>query len=73
MTEKKHPDYLAAIDTKRRRIFALATPNLSAIKIDNQWRYCEPLTEEEIDQYELVADLEIAVAIIKEAKKALNL
>ncbi len=66
------PDYLAAIDKKRNRVFVLATPNLSAIKIDGEWKYCEPLTDEEIAQYELVTDLETAMFWVSEARDALT-
>lgn len=69
----KFPSFLAAIDHKRRRIFVLASPHISAVKIDGEWQYCDPLSDEEIKNYQLVTDLEIAKDLVLEAKKTLNL
>lgn len=73
MLDKNFPPYLAAIDHKRNRIFILAVPHLSAVKIDDKWEYCSPLSDEEITHYELVKNLDVAFDLVKEAKTALNL
>lgn len=68
-----YPGYLAAIDHKRSRIFVLSTPNLSAIKIDGEWQYSQPLPDEEIRHYTLITDLDVAKKYVAEAKKELRL
>lgn len=68
-----YPGYLAAVDRKRNRVFVLSTPNLSAMKVDGEWQYCNPLPDEEIKHYELVTDIMLAKKIVQEAKKELRL
>lgn len=70
---KNYPGFLAAIDYKKNRIFVLGSPNLSAVKIDGEWQYTFPLSDEEIKCYELVTDLVKAQKLVKEAKSALNI
>lgn len=72
MKNTTHPNYLAAIDYKRDQIFVLAPPNLSAIKINGKWKYCSPLTEEEIPNFVLVTDYEHSLKLVNEAKEALK-
>lgn len=67
------PNYLAAVDKKRQRVFVLATPNLSALRFDNKWHCIEPLSEDEIKNYELITDLRIVLDLVNEAKRQLNL
>ncbi len=70
---KNLPNYLAAVDKKTGRIFVLASPNLSAIKIDGVWTYHDPLSDEEIKEFELISDLVYAAKLVKEAKNSLGL
>lgn len=67
----KYPDYFVAIDHKNNRIFVLAKPNLSALFNDGVWDYVAPISEEELERYELVTDVQQALKIVEEAKKAL--
>lgn len=71
MKVEKHPNYLAAIDHQRNRIFVLAPPSLSAIKANNKWHSAPPLPAEEIPHYVLITDYEYAQKLIEEAKEAL--
>jgi hypothetical protein len=67
------PSMLAAYDKKRKRIFVLAIPNVSAVKIDDIWHYAIPLSDEEIDQYDLITDLRIVKQLVDEAKAELQI
>jgi hypothetical protein len=69
----QNPDYLVAIDLGRQRVFVMARPSLCAIKMDDAWRFCEPLPDEEIGYYKLVTDAQIASKYVLEAKSALGL
>jgi hypothetical protein len=70
----KYPDFLVAIDKKRKRVFVMAAPHLLAVKKDEVWYYGEGITDEEIKlYYELITDLKIARSWIEEAKVELNL
>lgn len=68
-----HPDFLAAINRKRNRIFVLAVPDLSAIKINGVWRYCLPLSDIETENFQLVTNVDEALSIVKETKKTLGM
>lgn len=65
------PNYLVAVDKKKRRVFVLAQPSLCAIKISGQWQNCQPLSDEEIQHYDLVTDLSEALALVNEARRSL--
>ena len=67
--EKNLPNYLAAIDKKRMRIFVLQVPDLCAVKIEGAWQFCKPIGDEEIKEYyELVTDLKAAKKFVAEAR-----
>lgn len=69
-----HPDFLVAVDTKRKRIFVLEKPHLMAVKIGDTWNYGMSITDEEISYYyDLVTDIQLAQKIIREAKEDLRL
>ncbi|MEN9328457.1 MAG: hypothetical protein RI947_1265 [Candidatus Parcubacteria bacterium] len=65
------PPYLVAVDNVRKRIFVMAKPYLSALLIDGEWQYVQPLPDEEIKHYQLVTDPETALKYVEEAREAL--
>lgn len=71
-TKKTFPNYLAAINRKNKRVFVLAPPNLCAIRIGGKWQYTAPLTERQMEEYELVMDLELALRFVEQANEALS-
>ena len=72
MKIEKHPNYLAAIDHKRERIFVLAPPHLSALKVNGKWQHIAPLDDSEIPHFSLVTDYNYAEQLINEARTALE-
>jgi len=74
MAVKNVPSILAAIDRKRDRIFVLAVPNVSAVKMNGVWHMSVPVPFEEIDQYyELITDLKLVQSLVEEAKTELKI
>ncbi len=74
MADKKQtfPNYLAAINRKKKRVFVLAPPNLCAMRIGGVWQYTAPLSEREMEEYELVVDLDLALRFVEQANEALS-
>ncbi len=74
MGDKKntYPNYLAAINRKRKRVFVLAPPNLCAMRIGGVWQYTTPLSDREMEEYELVVDMDLALRFVTQAHEALE-
>lgn len=70
--KKTFPNYLAAINRKKKKIFVLAPPNLCAMRMGGVWQYTAPLSEREMEEYELVLDLELALRFVEQAHEALS-
>lgn len=70
--KKEFPNYLAAINRKKKKVFVLAPPNLCAIRNGGKWEYTAPLTERQMEEYELVMDLELAYRFVEQANEALS-
>ncbi len=65
---------LAAVDKERNRIFVLAIPDVSAIKMDDVWHQSAPISMGEIDKrYKLITDLKVVASLVEEAKVELNI
>ena len=74
MAVKNVPSILAAVDKKRNRIFVLAVPNVSAVKMNGVWHLSVSVPFEEIDEYyELITDLKLVQSLVEEAKAELNI
>lgn len=74
MAAKKNvfPTYLSAINRKKKRVFVLAPPNLCAMRKGGIWQYSTPLSDSEMDGYELVLDLELSLRFVLQAHEALD-
>lgn len=74
MTDKKNafPTYLSAINRKKKRVFVLAPPNLCAMRIGGVWQYSAPLTDRQMEEYEIVLDLELSLRFVIQAREALD-
>ncbi len=74
MAKKKQqfPNYLSAINRKKKRVFVLAPPNLCAVRIGGEWQYCAPLSDFEMEEYEVVLDLELSLRFVHQANDALE-
>lgn len=70
--DSKYPKFLSAINRKKKRVFVLAPPNLCAIRTGGVWQYTAPLSDHEMEEYELVVDLELSMRFIDQAREALE-
>lgn len=73
MNINKIADFLAAVDSENNIYFVMATPNLSAVKVGEVWKYHAPLSDIEIKNFKLITDLDLALKLVNEAKGALNI